>query len=165
MTDTTTTTTDLKTLASDMWRRLKTADTSEKKAVDLRIEAGRMLIEAWQRVKKGEAGKTTWKNWVEENVERSLRDVQRLIKLAKAPDPYAARNEENATARTGMAETRAKKKADGLATNVSRDEAIEQVRSLLDEHQLWGWVVQEATAKVRQEPETLPTEQTNAAAA
>ena len=84
------TTTDLKTLASDIQRLMKKADNNEIRAFDLRIEAGRMLIEAQKRVQNGEASDTTWTKWVKANVHRSLRDVQRCIKLANAPDPKAA---------------------------------------------------------------------------
>jgi hypothetical protein len=54
-----------------------------------------LLIEAKRRVLSGEAGDTTWGAWFYLNIkDRTLRDGQRCMKLAGAPDPDEARARE-----------------------------------------------------------------------
>jgi hypothetical protein len=68
---------------------------------DLRITAAQKLLEARSRVEAGEAGDLGWKAWCEANIDRSYRDVQRLIATARADDPEAVeakRREKNAEA-------------------------------------------------------------------
>lgn len=56
-----------------------------------RIEAGRALIEAKALVAAGQ-----WRAWLGLNVNRSLRDCSRVMKIALAADPNAALSEERA---------------------------------------------------------------------
>ena len=151
-------TTDLSMLLDDIRRLFNQED-------EFRIEAGKKLIEAKKLVENGEAGEMKWQDWVEAKIDRSYRDVQRCIKIASDPDPKAALGRERGKARNGMAKSRAKKKTEDDATNVSLPAAKKQVRKLLDEHKLWTWVVQEGAAKIRPEPETPLVEETNAMAA
>jgi hypothetical protein len=83
-----------------------------QKSDDQRISAAALLTEARERVGAGEAGKVTWQEWCKLNVERSPRDVRRLLALAKADDPAAKAEQDRKAAREGMARSR-------LRTNVS----------------------------------------------
>jgi hypothetical protein len=83
---------------------LDRADTSQRRADDLRITAGQMLLVAQQRVHEQ---KLVWSEWLKTNIpDRSDRDVRRLIALAKAPDPEAAIEEDRRKAREGMRRTK-----------------------------------------------------------
>lgn len=77
---------------------------------DLRLTLARQLLAAKHRVEAGEAGETGWKDWVEANIKRSFRDVQKLIAMAKTADPAAAREQEKANNRAAAAKSRANKK-------------------------------------------------------
>ena len=48
-----------------------------------------------------------WLKWCEENIERSQRDIQRLMKMAGSDDPEAALEQERADSREGMRARRA----------------------------------------------------------
>lgn len=78
-----------------------------------RVRAGLLLIEARTCV---EAAGQRWTKWVAANIERSMRDVQRCMKLARADDPAAAAEAERAKNRTAVAAHRARDEA----TYVSR---------------------------------------------
>src|SRR5271169_6514679 len=69
------------------------------RADNQRITAGQLLIEARERVGAGEAGNMEWPAWCSANIDRSYRNVQRLIAVAKADDPQAALEENRAAAR------------------------------------------------------------------
>src|ERR1051326_1529865 len=75
-------------------------------ADDHRIAAGQLLIEAQKRVEAGEAGDTTWSDWVKQHIDRSPGDVRKVMALARAGDPVTARVEEKEKARRGMARLR-----------------------------------------------------------
>ncbi len=64
----------------------------------------RFLIEARAAIAGDKS--ITWTNWVAENVKRSLRDVQSVMKIARASDPKAALQKERETKREGMRKTR-----------------------------------------------------------
>jgi hypothetical protein len=97
---------------------------------ETRITLGRKLLDAQHRVHAGEAGKITWERWVERNVKRSMRDVQRCIALVKGKthkEALAALRADRDKAAAAMRQTRAKQKsqqppANGTEqpTNVSR---------------------------------------------
>jgi hypothetical protein len=94
----------LDALAKDIRDVLDRADKSQRRADDLRLTAGQMLLAARQQVA---VQKLIWSEWLQVNIpDRSERDVRRLIAIAKAPDPAAAAEEARAKTREQVAETR-----------------------------------------------------------
>lgn len=85
------------------------------KSEDQRLAAATLLAEARVRVEGGEAGNIGWQAWCRKNVERSARDVRRLLAYVKSDDPAAKREHEREAAREGMARLRQR-------TNVSPPE-------------------------------------------
>ena len=75
-------------------------------ADDHRIAAGKLLIDAQKRVEAGEAGDITWSDWVKQHIDRSAGDVRKVMALARAGDPLAARVQEKERSRRGMAALR-----------------------------------------------------------
>jgi hypothetical protein len=100
-----------------------TINTCLDKAETYRVRAGIHLAEARERIAAGELGDgLTWREWCATNIKRSMRDVNRCLALANAPDPEAAVAKERANAREGMAVVRAASPRHGAArTNVSPD--------------------------------------------
>ncbi len=74
-------------VAGQINAQLDSADKYQGKADEHRISAGLLLMSAKERVRAGEPGHTNWRRWVEANIERSYRDANRCIALAKTPDP------------------------------------------------------------------------------
>src|SRR5258706_15292379 len=72
-------------------------------ADDHRIAAGKLLITARERVKRGEAGDVTWPDWLKQNIKRSMGDVRKVMALAGAKDPETARDQEKKDAKNRMA--------------------------------------------------------------
>lgn len=60
------------------------ATTARRKAANMRISAGKDLVEAQRLVQLQRLG---WETWCEEHVPRHKRVIRRLMKMAKAPDP------------------------------------------------------------------------------
>ena len=89
----------LETIAHEINIRLQRA----AQADDHRISAGKLLIEARERVEAGEAGDITWSDWVKQHIDRSPGDVRKVMALARAGDPEAARGKEKETAKKAMA--------------------------------------------------------------
>ena len=113
----------LDTLAREINARLTKADEIEGKANDHRIAAGLQLIAARKRVDAGEAVDDTgagigWEHWCAININRSQRDVRRVMRIAGRKDPTAALEAERDTAREGMARSRQNR------TNVSPVEPL-----------------------------------------
>ena len=77
----------LDTLAEDINARLEKAESCARKVEEHRLAAGLQLIEARKRVEAGEAGQIGWHDWVRANIKRTLRDVQKVMAIARAPDP------------------------------------------------------------------------------
>jgi hypothetical protein len=96
----------LPTVAGQINAYMEKAEQSAEKARQQRVSAGQLLIEARRCVDDGEAGDTTWTEWVRNNIKRSLRDCQRVMKIAGAPDPDAVLAKEHEDARVGMARSR-----------------------------------------------------------
>ena len=67
-----------------------------------RVQAGKELLEVKALLPHG-----GWLPWCRENIHRSIRDVQKLLKIASAADPGAALETERETRRDGMREARA----------------------------------------------------------
>jgi hypothetical protein len=72
-------------------------------ADDHRMAAGKLLIEAHERVKRGDAGNVTWPDWVGQNIKRSMADVRKVMALARGKDPETARQQEKRDAKDRMA--------------------------------------------------------------
>lgn len=102
--------TPLEQLPKEINERLKRADKHQQDATDMRISAGKLLVEAKTKVlaKKADGEDVTWKSWVAEHIERSYGDCNKCIKLLEAPDPAKAREDEKTAAREGMAKNREK---------------------------------------------------------
>jgi hypothetical protein len=96
----------LPTVAGKINAYMEKAEQSAEKARQQRVSAGQLLIEARRRVDGGEAGDVTWSEWVRHNIQRSLRDCQRVMKIAGDPDPETALVKEREDARVGMAQSR-----------------------------------------------------------
>src|ERR1700740_2625511 len=67
----------LETIAAEINVRLA----KEAKGDDHRIAAGKLLVEAQQRVEAGEAGDITWSDWVKQHIDRSPGDVRKVMAL------------------------------------------------------------------------------------
>jgi hypothetical protein len=91
----------LDVVASEINARLGKAD-------DMRLSAALLLLEAQRRVRDGEAGEITWEAWCKANVRRGMRDIRRLLMVAKSNDPDAAFRQERKKAAEGMRRHRTK---------------------------------------------------------
>jgi hypothetical protein len=96
----------LDTVAAEINARFRKAAEIEQKATDHRIAAGRLLIEARDRVQRGEAGSIGWEAWCTKNIKRSLGDVRKVMLIAGAKDPAAALTQEREKRTAGMREHR-----------------------------------------------------------
>src|SRR5438552_355366 len=67
---------------------------------DYRLKAGRELIAARRRVDAGETS-LSWSSWCVRYINRSDRDIRRLMAMAGADDPAQAREDEKARNRAG----------------------------------------------------------------
>jgi len=118
----------LDTLAKEIEASFAAEDKAMDKAKQHRISTGMRLIEARQRVEAGEAGEGVgWIEWCRANVKRSIRDIQRVMRIARAEDTEAAVEAEKAANREAQAAKRAR---DAEATDVSR---MEDDPQLIDE--------------------------------
>lgn len=78
---------------------------------DMRLNAGRLLIEAQSQVEPG-----GWKKWVKANVKRSLSDCYQCMKVAGAADPEKERAKEKANTRERVQKHRDAKRAKATTT-------------------------------------------------
>jgi Protein of unknown function (DUF3102) len=85
---------DLEARASSINRLIDLGDKAEANASRHRIRAGQELLEARALLAHGE-----WLPWCKANINRGVRDVQKLLKIASAPNPAAALEAENAQRR------------------------------------------------------------------
>jgi hypothetical protein len=99
----------LKSMVRQINNSFEQASKASLVAVDARIAAGKLLIEAKERVEAAKKEHGTFKVWCAANIKRSLPDIYRVMKLASSADSAAALEEERRIAREGMA---AKRKAD-----------------------------------------------------
>ena len=77
-------------------RQLLDADRAEVRRNQHRLAAGQLLLRLRQRIEAGEDGDIAWWDWFEENIERSRKDGERLMRIASAEDPKAALEVERA---------------------------------------------------------------------
>ena len=94
-------------LAKEINTRFELAAKCESKATDHRIAAGIALNQAHELVRAESKTKGAWGKWLAANVKRSRQDCYKVMKIAAAPDPKSAHEEEKATAREGMQKSRA----------------------------------------------------------
>jgi hypothetical protein len=69
------------------------ADTSHRDGEHQRINAGRMLITV-QALVLAQLGPGRWESWCKKHIDRSLRDIQKVMKIAAADDPTLAHQAE-----------------------------------------------------------------------
>lgn len=76
---------------------------SENKGHRCRVQAGQMLIALRKRIEAGEEGEDVqWWEWYESKFVRSRRDAEKVMALARSPDPEAAAQEERAATNERM---------------------------------------------------------------
>jgi hypothetical protein len=91
-----------KRLTSAHVEELKADDCSEK-AKNSRIEAGHLLLHAKERVKSRRETNQSWTQWCKQHIpNRSMRDINRCMKIAAAEDPEEAAEQEREGARGRM---------------------------------------------------------------
>jgi Protein of unknown function (DUF3102) len=104
---------------NDCWSQLNVLQTNVS---NLRLEIGRLLIQAKEQVPHGE-----WANWYAENFPgRSMRDGQRCMKMAGADDPEAALAAEQKAAAERMQQHRNKLKSDEHSSHLTQ--ALAQIQ-------------------------------------
>lgn len=126
-------------LAAEIKKTLERAYVTEQKAGNLRLAAGKMLLEARRIIDAGRAAskaaqepcKITWQSWLSDNFEHHRGDVRKLLALAGSPDPEAAHEEEKAAARDGMRRLRAKRAnvSAPAGVNVKEDDVGREIRA------------------------------------
>ena len=84
-----------------------------------RVKAGQELIEARKHVAPGE-----WLAWCKANIYRSVRDIQRLMRIAGADDPDAALGRERAGNRVSKASSRANATVSRVAPEPAREPVV-----------------------------------------
>lgn len=74
--------TSLDLLAAQINRHFASLEDAGPHYDDHRISAGLLLVAARGRIESGK-----WHDWLKANINRSIRDCQRAMALAQAPDP------------------------------------------------------------------------------
>src|SRR5437879_8959378 len=90
-------------------KALAEVDKRDQHANDARLDAGRCLILVREDINALYQAnrRVSWQAWCRENIpDRSDRDIRRLIKMANAADPEAARETEKTEARERMQRVR-----------------------------------------------------------
>ena len=92
-------------VASGSTRHSTRSRTTVRRPTSIRISAGKQLVELQARIEAGEAGKgVKWWGWYAANFKnRTRRDAQRVMALARSDDPGAAAEEERAKNRAAVA--------------------------------------------------------------
>jgi hypothetical protein len=97
---------DLTQLATAINERSEPERELENQVFDHRVGTGNLLIEARAEVK---AQRLKWEAWCAANIQRSLGDIRKLMRLASAENPREARQTEKAKNREGVRRTRENK--------------------------------------------------------
>jgi hypothetical protein len=85
--------------------------TLEGRANKHRVAAGQKLLSLRQRIEAGEEGDVAWWDWFEkQDIGRSRKDCEKLMRIASADDPEAALEDERERVRLAVAKSREKKK-------------------------------------------------------
>ena len=116
-------------------------ETYGKKVEDFRSSAGKQLVELQVRIEAGEAGDgVKWWHWYAEHFKnRTRRDAQRVMALARADDPEAAAEEAREKTRKAVAAHRQREAEQQAAATYSKshwteeDYAAQIVRDVQDE--------------------------------
>lgn len=109
------------------------------RADNQQITAGQLLLEARERVEAGEAGDTGWQAWCAANIDRSYRNLQRLIAVAKADDPQTALQKYRAAARERIRRPRLRAPriaGDAAASALAAYNGGHKVRAALDAYKV-----------------------------
>jgi hypothetical protein len=99
----------LDTLAETIKAHLVKADKANVDFQNHRITAGQHLHEAKKRVEAGEAGVIRWRVWCEKHIDRSDRDIRRLLAIASSSSPVEAAEAERDRNRSDVAAHRKRK--------------------------------------------------------
>ncbi len=110
--------------------KLRQADRSDNAASNHRLAAGRMLITLRKRV-EGEG--LNWWKFAAEHFDRSRKDIEKIMRLARADDPEAAAEAERAEARERMARSRASDQAGPDGANVRSTQLVERALALVEQ--------------------------------
>lgn len=109
--------------------RLK-SDDSKQRSKYARTYAGHMLKGAKRRIEEeGEGDGMTFAQWCDKHIDRSMRDINKLVKIASAEDPEEAAGKEREVNRAAKARSRARRadKAD-VSPNVTK--AMKLIRAM-----------------------------------
>ena len=89
------------------------ADQLEVRANKHRLQAGLLLLQLRERIEAGEEGNVTWWEWFEtQDLGRSRKDCERLMRIAGAEWPEKAMADEREKTRLAVAKHREKKAAE-----------------------------------------------------
>lgn len=110
--------------AAEINRRFGTAQNEQQKAEDYgekarysRIYAGQLLLAARQRVESGTETNMSWSQWCRKNIDRSMADIRKVMKIAGSRDPEEAADREKEDTKTRMKKNR-EEKEDARADDV-----------------------------------------------
>ena len=102
-----------------------------KKSDNYVLTAGKLLLEAKERVQSGEAGKITWKSWIDKNLGCSYRHSNRLIGYAKDPQKIEAHREHT---RRDIAKRREKERESGTNVCPTSEETTAEIQAVREIH-------------------------------
>lgn len=117
----------LDTVAAEINARFRKATEIESKANDHRIAAGKLLIDARERVQGGEVS-VTWEKWCAENVHRSQGDIRKVMRIAGHVEPAVAREIE--IERNRVAKQRERADVSAVSQQISvKHNAVDELRN------------------------------------
>jgi hypothetical protein len=120
----------LKGMVKQINSSFESASKADTVALDARINAGKLLLEAKARVDAAKKEHGTFAVWCAANIKRSMPDIYRVMKLASSPDSAAAREEEKRKAKEAMAAKRASDKAIADAAKEAAKQSTDGVLTL-----------------------------------
>jgi hypothetical protein len=105
-----------------------------KKAGDYRITAGKLLVELQARIEAGEDGEgVEWWKWYAEHFERTRRDAQKVMALARSDNPEQAAEDEREKNREAVAAHRKRVAEAASYSKTQPDEAAESFNDNISE--------------------------------
>jgi hypothetical protein len=111
---------------------IDSASRKEAGATEEWIKAGRLLIQARERIDSGEEGDIDWGGWCERYAQYSRKHCERLIRWAKHPDPWQAIQDHRDRTRLAVAKHRENKAAE--LTVSSKPEPDDDDRQIVTVH-------------------------------